>query len=502
MALGVPLDIPSVLRTVRERGVPLCVQPDPSGLDAVLMGDLRRDVRSRVLVVPLVVRSRVVAFFIADDGASGIDPSAQGEVTTVAALVGREFERLIVRTKLAGFSGEAPAPGPRVDLRRIEPKRRRNAELREAAVHALEQVVTTSLAAPPSPARAGSSPPAARTPYDTIPDEIPDAQAAPEQRYEKEEPPAPAAAPVLHLVADRVLELVVEPADEPAAQPVDRPAAPAVAVSQVVSIEAPPLTAPPSSPSPSPRNYKTLRDFPAVSLAELEVAAREASAREAADAPRDQSTSESREREVAEDEAEEEESPSLRLRRIAGDLADHPPPPQALAVRRPSGQPIPREELDEYGDPIRSSRKPDRTSSRPPPADLRQARLLREIDVLTAQFVHAPPAARVPGAYYARSPQSVRVPPHRPPTSRTHEPLPSVIVDVVSETDRLADAFVANPKDERAEAELLRLGQQAMPSIMRHFPGPSRSSATPSTTAGLASPSAARSSASSPGSGA
>lgn len=439
LALGVPLDLPSILRTVRDRGAPACLFPDPTGIDAVLMGDLRRDPRSQVLVAPLVVRNRVVAFFVADDGAAGIAPSALGEVTTVAALVGREFERLIVRMKLQGFTGAAPAPERRVDPRRVEPKRRRvDPEARDAAVQALVAAMPTL--ASPEPA----------------------AVAAP-------------AASVDVLVPDHA---AVHPAGQPGpppAEPRNRPGA----------------LRPDAFAAPAP--HQTLRNFP---VPKPEEALPELDATDKVPEVAPEVVPEAAHEPVAEASLEvvpealpevvpgdpvvepfapvEHEAEAVvpaSRRGLKPELADLPPPPQALVVRPLAPHPIPREEVDEDGSPISSTRfAHERISSRPPPADLRQARLMRSIDAIASQFVRSEPPARV--SIPARGGQAVTLPPHRPPTSRTHEPLPSVIVDVKVQTDRLAEAFVADPKNEQIEAELLRLGQQAMPSIMKHFPGP------------------------------
>ena len=410
LALGVPLDMPSILQAVRERGVPVCAVPQTGGVDSVLMADLKRDPRSKVLAVPIVVRSRVVAFFVADDGPRGIDAAAQAEVVTVATLVGREFERLIVRQKLHGFSSDVrPAePERRIDPRRVMAKpRRTSAEVREAGVQALEQAVTGSIAPPPLPAE----------PTVASPSPL----------------PAPTAA---------------------ATQPSSRPGA-----------LRPDALAPRAAPvSPVPRAYQTLRNFPAPLLEAIEDATEDPPVVAAAD----DSLTDPEPVMMLSGGLDGDLAPvSERARALAGDLT--PPPPQTVAVRRPSGRPIPREEVDADGAPVSSTRF-EHISSRPPPADLRQARLLREIDALTAQFSHSPPSSKGPPS--ARPGQAVTLAPHLPPTSRTHEPLPSVIVDEGVRVERLVEAFIANPKDDQSEAELLRLGQQAMPSIMKHFPGP------------------------------
>jgi hypothetical protein len=428
LALGVPLDMPGILGTVRSRGAPLCAVPTDSGLDGVLMGDLRRNVRSQVLVVPIVVRSRVVALLVADDGAHGIDSSSQGEVITVAALVGREFERLIVRMKLQGFTGEAPSSERKVDPRRVAPKRRpMDADTREAAVQALGDALAV---------------------------------------------PLPSKRPQLSPLAPDVGPSSQRPSQQP--QPLERPGAlrPGAFASPVVAVPAVPIGAPaPFAPTPSSsRSFGTIPGFPAPVLGRHDAEA----AVEHGAPPRVASEPENVPGVTWPDPVPpgDGEPPVLdRARLFTGEYSDRPPPPQTVAVRIPSGRPIPREETDEHDGPVSSTRFVEHISSRPPPADLRQARLLREIDVLTAQFVQSIPDEDSQ-PISLRTGVARNLPPHLPPSSRTHESLPSVIVDVDGHIDQLVVDYIANPKDEHAEAELLRLGQEAMPSIMKHFPGP------------------------------
>ena len=73
----------------------------------------------------------------------------------------------------------------------------------------------------------------------------------------------------------------------------------------------------------------------------------------------------------------------------------------------------------------------------------------------------------------SRTGRRVSVPPHKPPISKAEKEneLPSVIVDVDPAISDLVARFVADG-DPETEAELLRMGQRAMPAIMSAFPGP------------------------------
>jgi hypothetical protein len=107
VGIGVPLDLPSMFATAREKKEPVIVRPSTDGVDGVLLGDLRRPPTVEAFVVPLLVRGRPVAILYADVR-STLDLEAVESVTTFAKAVGQGFEKLIVRKKLAGFTKGAP----------------------------------------------------------------------------------------------------------------------------------------------------------------------------------------------------------------------------------------------------------------------------------------------------------------------------------------------------------------------------------------------------------
>jgi hypothetical protein len=103
LGIGVPLDLPSLLASAREKRAPLIAKAAAEGLDAVLLADLQRARDAEIGVVPLVVRTRAVAILIGDCGDSGIDRASLQQVATFSGVVGKAFERIIVRRKLEGF---------------------------------------------------------------------------------------------------------------------------------------------------------------------------------------------------------------------------------------------------------------------------------------------------------------------------------------------------------------------------------------------------------------
>lgn len=105
--IGVPLDLPGVLATSRDRRSVVTVTPTGDGLDAVLMTDLGRPLDQPITVIPVTVRTRVVALILGDGGAAGVDEASVAEVIGMVTHAVAAFERVIMRRKLRG---SAPAP--------------------------------------------------------------------------------------------------------------------------------------------------------------------------------------------------------------------------------------------------------------------------------------------------------------------------------------------------------------------------------------------------------
>ncbi|MGD0679735.1 MAG: HEAT repeat domain-containing protein [Polyangiaceae bacterium] len=124
LGIGVPLDLPSLLANARERRAPIVTTAPAEGLDAVLLADLERPPNSEVAVVPLVVRTRAVALLVGDCGEAGVDRQGVNEVAAFCAVIGKAFERIIVRRKLEGFiaGSRAGMPG-RIDPSTVRDER-------------------------------------------------------------------------------------------------------------------------------------------------------------------------------------------------------------------------------------------------------------------------------------------------------------------------------------------------------------------------------------------
>jgi len=155
VGIGVPLDLPGVMSAARDKRAAVIAKVAADGLDAVLMTDLQRPRAAEVAIVPLIVRTRAVALLVGDCGDQGIDRASVHSVTYFAGVIGKAFERIIVRRKLEGFiAGSRGAVVGKVDPGLVAPKKK---TIPPPAVAPAAEV--TSPAPPPVVARPASPAP-------------------------------------------------------------------------------------------------------------------------------------------------------------------------------------------------------------------------------------------------------------------------------------------------------------------------------------------------------
>ena len=116
VGIGVPLELPSVLSAARDARGPLFTSLGFDGVDAVLAHDLERKPGLSVVLLPALVRTRTVALFFGDAGPAGVDRATVEPAVAFAQEVGRAFERLIVRKKLAVHTGAFPLTASTLDV--------------------------------------------------------------------------------------------------------------------------------------------------------------------------------------------------------------------------------------------------------------------------------------------------------------------------------------------------------------------------------------------------
>ena len=107
--IGVPLDLPGILHDARERKVNVLAVPRSEGVDAALRQDLRRPMNREVLVIPVMIRQRVIALLYGDDGSYAVDMQEVGDLLAMVPLVSAALERLILLKKLGRVSSSPPS---------------------------------------------------------------------------------------------------------------------------------------------------------------------------------------------------------------------------------------------------------------------------------------------------------------------------------------------------------------------------------------------------------
>jgi hypothetical protein len=166
--IGVPLDLPSSLRAVRNEGRFNVVALSDEGLDARLAKDLLRKTGKKVLLMPIPVRERSVLIFYGDDGDNDVELSQIGSVIAFAPLVAAALENVILKKKTAVRRGvtDAGEPDKSPPSMRHGPRPRSalpsRGERVEALTEALQSTVRPVSEPPPAPRRATPPPPLPR----------------------------------------------------------------------------------------------------------------------------------------------------------------------------------------------------------------------------------------------------------------------------------------------------------------------------------------------------
>lgn len=409
LGIGVPLDLPSVLSTAREKRHPVVARASAEGLDAVLLSDLYRPAEIEIAAIPLVVRTRAVALLIGDCAESGVDRDAIQQVVACSRFVGKGFERIIVRRKLEGFVA-ARTP---VDAR-VEP-------------------APTSSNPPPSQA-----PAAAAAPRSSIASSNPPAASPPTSS-----PPAAAAS------SDRQRAAVEAPAVR-----VSDPVVPAaVMATRATSTLRGPFPGVAANPPPS-ANIASLRPLARQSLPreELETQADEPSA----DGPPPSDEPPSDERAIpsrSTDPYPRRAEPLLHAARAA------PSAPEPSGRRDSPSAADPAADAFSASFDSRAARGWGTSDQGPTSTDGTYA-------------VQRPEAAAQNGGNPSGG-GIVVPPHHPAAAhSAAESSLPTVIIDLDGDLGAVVDRIIEGDADESAEAEVLHQGERAMPVVMQRFPGP------------------------------
>lgn len=194
-ALGIPLDLPSAIATVYERGKWQLVRLTGGGIDVGLAKDLKRESGPQCLLLPIIMRKRCVLILYGDHGEGDVRLSDVGDVISFAPLVASGLERVILKRKRAMHNDVLVSRGVPLPS---SPPRRSHAPLPPIAVRAQALVgVLGSGSNPPPAPRPSDPPPAPSAGGETLPPSATPTRLSPM-------PPAPdASAPEAAEVAPR-----------------------------------------------------------------------------------------------------------------------------------------------------------------------------------------------------------------------------------------------------------------------------------------------------------
>lgn len=135
-AIGVPLDLPSVLSNARDSRTWQLARLAEDGLDQSLARDLGRKVGQQAFLLPVLVRNRPVLVLYGDHGSQDVSLDEVGPVLAFASLVAGALERVILRRKGGAPDAVTPfVPRVRERVRHALPVPEARAE---ALVRALE----------------------------------------------------------------------------------------------------------------------------------------------------------------------------------------------------------------------------------------------------------------------------------------------------------------------------------------------------------------------------
>jgi len=420
----VPLDVPGTFADVRRTKAPVVADLTQLDLDRIIVQELGRGPHQPALLLPIVLRERVVMIYYGDRGGERFGISDAPELISLAPRLAAAFERIILKKKFQGYTEaaeeertelkntaksleiERPKPRPKtspfiaaVPTQAVPPGPDAQAEVGDPL-----QVlgVPRSAPPPPGPAFSGWEEPGLG---------------------EATRPEGPAARTA---AADRPPESTL-PNVEP-----DLP----TTLADLSGGFPAPVTAPPMSSEPPELTIEEARDDdPAFELDRLDEPGHEVE--ELDDGP-------------------VRAGGSYRVRDAATEVVRSTRPPRRIDTP-------PAKRSASPSDPAKQSRwrAQQRSDPRREESGAFQSRDVVKVAADTAE-------PRGTDADNRRAP---------PPSPRRSEPAPnepSVIVDMGDQVESLVDDLEGcGPDDEGAAVEaLVHLGEVALPALVQHFPGP------------------------------
>jgi hypothetical protein len=111
LGIGVPLDLPSSLSEAAESGKMRLTRLGREGIDRTLSADLRRQLNTRVLILPVCLRGRCAVLLYADNGSHDVVEREIEDVVALAPDVANALGRIILQRKRASAAPRSPLDG-------------------------------------------------------------------------------------------------------------------------------------------------------------------------------------------------------------------------------------------------------------------------------------------------------------------------------------------------------------------------------------------------------
>ena len=431
--LAVPLDLPGAIARVRGRRAPWIGRLAEDGVDADLARALGRTTPRVVAILPIVVRTRVVALLYGDDGDAEPELASLGDVLSMIGLAGAALERIALRKKLG-----ARAPEFTLKVRVQELASNRPPALPKASVTALAAVV-----APAAETRSEPPPEIEVGPADEIDDDITTAF--------DDEPTVIRDDPTVSF-------------DDEATVAADLAEA-AAAADDEAALEAEFEVSPPDDDDvlPSSRAPRTARYFdePPTAAAQTVASLRQTNPGIGGIPFPDAARVRPYDLPLAMDDVSDDASEAATIPRFEAVHIERPPPAPSPGKRGPA--------------PIYEGRATTRSA---PPIGFEP---LPHVPPPNATAWQSFPSAPPPESLLGRRQRSERPIPREDDDAPSrhgradHVALPSVVVDVGAEYQSLVQRVIdGGASGQRAYDELLRSGDHAAPAVMARFPGPLR----------------------------
>ncbi len=127
-SIRVPLDLPSAFSRVKKAGAWTLVRLRAGGIEGGITTDLRRPTGRKILLLPVVLRERMVILLYGDHGNADVDLGSIGDVISFAPLVSAALEHAILQKKRGAHAASSLVPRPPLKETFARPTRQSRAQ--------------------------------------------------------------------------------------------------------------------------------------------------------------------------------------------------------------------------------------------------------------------------------------------------------------------------------------------------------------------------------------